>query len=165
MNPADGITSYPVLYLPTLQSYLNLPVLMYGHGGSSPRLGANVVNDIYGYNFPNYYGAVNSVGIDYSYSSGLSGNSLVESGDSSSPTFVPVGNGRLALLGTHSLLLTSGGSNPSLGLSVDNFIPYYAVSMANDGINFSIISVVPEPSRFLLLLLGACALLWRRHRV
>jgi hypothetical protein len=33
--------------------------------------------------------------------------------------------------------------------------------METVGIDFS---VVPEPSRFLLLLLGACALLRRRHR-
>ena len=43
IDAAYGITTYPILDLPTIQSYLGLPVLIYGHGGSvssSPRLGA-----------------------------------------------------------------------------------------------------------------------------
>ena len=81
---------------------------------------------------------------------------MFEGGDSSSPTFIPW-HGSLALVGTHSVTGTISGTP----YSIDNFIPIYLDQMDTFGIEFS---VVPEPSRFLLLLLGACALLRRRHR-
>lgn len=161
LNPADGITSYPILYSPTIQSYLGLPVLIYGHGvsgTSSPRLGANVVDAYGSYNFPNGGTTADSYGIGYSYLPGQTGDSMFESGDSSSPTFVPW-NGGLTLLGTHSVTATISGTD----YSIDNFIPIYLNQMAAQGIDFSFV-VIPEPSRAVLLLLGACALLRRRHR-
>lgn len=155
LNPADGITSYAVLNLPTIQSYTGLPVLIYGHGGSSPRLGANVV-DVYGaYDF-NGDTIADNYGIGYSYHSNQPGDSIFESGDSSSPTFVPW-NGSLALLGTHSGTTTISGTP----YSIDTFMPAYLSQMTAQGIAFT---AVPEPSRGVLLLLGACALLRRRHR-
>lgn len=154
LNPAHGITSYPILYAPTLESYLGLPVLMYGNGVGGPRLGANVV-DLYG-SYSLNGGTLNNIGIGYSYNSSLSGDSVLQSGDSSSPTFVPW-NGALTLVGTHS------GVAQDSSYSVDNFIPYYLLQMINQGIPFSYV-VVPEPSRAMLLLLGACTLLRRRHR-
>ncbi len=156
LNPAHGIASYAILDLPTIQDYVGLPVLIYGRGGNGPRLGANAV-DAYGfYNFPNGGTTPDSYGIGYSYNSSLSGDSTFESGDSSSPTFVPW-HGSLALLGTHSVTATIGVTP----YSIDNFIPAYFGQMVLDGIDFS---VVPEPSRVMLLLLGACTLLRRRHR-
>ncbi|MFN0076734.1 MAG: PEP-CTERM sorting domain-containing protein [Prosthecobacter sp.] len=155
LNPAHGITSYAILDLPTIQSYAGLPVLIYGHGSNGPRLGANVLDAYGSYNFPNGGTTPDSYGIGYSYNSSLSGDSMFQSGDSSSPTFVPW-HGSLALLGTHSVTATIGVTP----YSIDNFIPAYFGQMALDGIDFS---VVPEPSRVMLLLLGACALLRRRH--
>lgn len=158
LSPADGIAAYPILYAPSIQPYLGLQVLNYGHGSNGPRLGANVVDAYGSYNFPNGGSVDDSFGIGYSYDSGLAGDSMFESGDSSSPTFVPW-NGSLALLGTHSVIATIG----STPYSIDNFIPYYLGQMINQSIDFNVI-VVPEPSRALLLLLGACALMRRRHR-
>jgi len=158
LNPSDGITSYPILYAPTIQPYVGLPVLLYGHGSNGPRLGANVVDAYGSYNFPNGGTTADSYGIGYSYNSNEAGDSMFESGDSSSPTFVPW-NGGLTLLGTHSVTATIG----STPYSIDNFIPIYLSQMITQGIDFGI-EAVPEPSRALLLLLGACALLQRRHR-
>ncbi|WP_395746371.1 PEP-CTERM sorting domain-containing protein [Prosthecobacter sp.] len=155
IDPADGIASYPVLDLPTIQDYLGLPVLLYGHGGGSPRLGANVV-DAYGAYDLSGDTIADNYGIGYSYHSNQQGDSMFEGGDSSSPTFVPW-HGSLALLGTHSGTTTIGG----VPYSIDTFMPLYLDDMTADGIDFS---AVPEPSRALLLLLGACTLLRRRHR-
>ncbi|MCX6837513.1 MAG: PEP-CTERM sorting domain-containing protein [Verrucomicrobia bacterium] len=155
LNAAHGITSYPIVELNTLASYLGLPALIYGHGSNGPRLGANTVDVLLPYNFPGGTGD-DSYGIGYRYNSSLAGDSIVEAGDSSGPTFIPW-HGSLALVGTHSVV----GTISSVPYSIDNFIPIYLGQMETVGIDFS---VVPEPSRFLLLLLGACALLRRRHR-
>jgi hypothetical protein len=155
LNPAHGITSYPVLDFPFVTDYLGLPVLIYGHGSNGPRLGANTVDVVLPYNFPGGTGN-DSYGIGYAFNSGLTGDSKFESGDSSSPTFVPW-HGSLALLGTHSVVGTIGLTE----YSIDNFIAVYLDQMTAQGIDFS---VVPEPSRAMLLLLGACTLLRRRHR-
>lgn len=155
LNPADGIASYPVLDLPTIQDYMGLPVLMYGHGGSSPRVGANVSDAAFAYDL-NGDTIADNYGIAYSYHSNQAGDSLFEGGDSSSPTFA-LWHGSLALLGTHSGTATIGGTP----YSIDTFMPVYLDQVAAQGIDFS---AVPEPSRWLLLLLGACVLLRRRHR-
>ncbi len=153
LNPVHGITSYPILDLPFTIDYLGLPVLIYGNGTNGPRLGANTVDVVLPYNFPGGTGN-DSYGIGYSYNSGLPGDSMFESGDSSSPTFIPW-HGQLALVGTHSVTVTI------TPYSIDNLIAVYLDQMTTQGIDFS---VVPEPSRAMLLLLGACALLRRRHR-
>ena len=156
LNPVHGITSYPVLDLPFTIDYLGLPVLIYGHGSNGPRLGANTIDVVLPYNFPNGGTTNDSYGVGYAYNSGLIGDSKFESGDSSSPTFVPW-YGSLALLGTHSVV----GTISSVEYSVDNLIAVYLDQMTAQGIDFT---TVPEPSRAMLLLTGACALLRRRHR-
>ncbi len=155
LNPADGIANYAVLNLPTIQDYAGLHVLMYGHGVSSPVLGANVVDAYGAYDF-NGDTIADNYGIGYSYHSNQPGDSMLEGGDSSSPTFAVV-NGKLVLIGTHSGTTTIGG----IPYSIDTFIPTYFDQMTAQGIDFT---AVPEPARGLLLLLGACALLRRRHR-
>jgi hypothetical protein len=155
LDPAHGIASYPVLDLPFTTDYLGLPALLYGNGPGGPRLGANTADIVLPYNFPGGTGD-DSYGIGYSYNSSLPGDSKFESGDSSSPTFT-VWNGSLALLGTHSVVGTIGLTE----YSVDNLIAVYLDQMTAQNIDFS---VVPEPSRALFLLAGACALLRRRHR-
>ena len=90
------------------------------------------------------------------YDPGRTGEALLQGGDSGSPTFVEW-HGQLALVGTHSAVGSGGG----VSYSFDNFIPLHLAQMDALGIDFT---TVPEPSRALLLLLGACALLRRRHR-
>lgn len=155
VNPADGIAFYPILDLAQATDYLGLDVLIYGHGGSGPRLGANTADLVLPYNFPGGTGH-DSYGIGYSYNSGQTGDSLFEGGDSSSPTFA-LWHGQLALVGTHSAVATLDSKQYSL----DNLIAIYTDQMTDQGITFT---AVPEASRSLLLLLGACALLRRRHR-
>jgi hypothetical protein len=155
LNPVDGITSYPILDLPFTSDYLGLPALIYGHGSNGPRLGANTVDVVLPYNFPGGIGN-DSYGIGYSYNSSQTGDSMFEGGDSSSPTFIPW-YGTLALVGTHSIT----GTISDTPYSIDNLIAVYVDQMTTQGIDFS---VVPEPSRAVLLLVGACALLRRRHR-
>ncbi|MDZ4401360.1 MAG: PEP-CTERM sorting domain-containing protein [Prosthecobacter sp.] len=155
LDGAHGITSYPILDLPFTIDYLGLPALIYGHGSNGPRLGANTVDVVLPYNFPGGTGN-DSYGIGYSYNSSLPGDSMFESGDSSSPTFIPW-HGQLALVGTHSVT----GTISDTPYSIDNLIAVYLDQMTTQGIDFS---VVPEPSRAMLLLVGACAVLRRRHR-
>jgi hypothetical protein len=64
---------------------------------------------------------------------------------------------QLALVGTHSVT----GTISSTDYSVDNLIAAYTDQMTTQGIDFT---SVPEPSRLMLLLIGACALLRRRQR-
>lgn len=155
LDVAHGITSYPILDLPFTSDYLGLSALIYGNGSNGPRLGANTVDVVLPYNFPGGTGN-DSYGIGYAYNNSLPGDSMFESGDSSSPTFIPW-YGQLALVGTHSVT----GTISSTPYSIDNLIAVYLDQMTTQGIDFS---VVPEPSRTMLLLLGACALLRRRHR-
>lgn len=156
LNPADGIASYPILDLTQTSDYLGLDVLIYGRGSSGPRLGANVADLVLPYAL--FSSEENNYGIAYSYNSSLAGDSLFESGDSSSPTFVNW-NGQLALVGVHSAAGTIGPTT----YSIDNLIAAYTDQMTTQGIAFS---AVPEPARSVLMLLGtcACALRRRRHR-
>ncbi len=156
LNPSHGITSYPILDFNLPTDYLGLPALLYGHGVNGPVLGANTVDIVLPYNFPNGGTVNDSYGIGYNYLSGQSGDSMFESGDSSSPTFISW-YGQLALVGTHSVT----GTISSTVYSVDNLIAVYTNQMTTQGIDFT---SVPEPSRLMLLLVGACALLRRRQR-
>lgn len=154
LNPADGIPSYPVLELAQAADYVGLDVLIYGHGSSGPRLGANTADIVLPYSL--FSATDNNFGIGYSHNSSQAGDSAFEAGDSSGPTFVNW-NGQLALVGVHSAL---GNIGPTT-YSIDNLIAAYTDQMATQGIAFS---AVPEPARGLLMLLGACALLCRRQR-
>lgn len=154
LNPADGIASYPILDLAQTTDYLGLNVLIYGHGSSGPRLGANVADLVLPYALFN--SQENNYGIAYSYNSSQTGDSVFEGGDSSSPTFVNW-NGQLSLVGVHSAVGTIGPTT----YSIDNLIAAYTEQMTTQGIAFT---AVPEPSRGLLMLLGACACTRRRRR-
>ena len=83
------------------------------------------------------------------------GEARLVGGDSGSPTFTFIG-GSLALLGTHSAIGTIEG----VDYSFDNFIPIYLSQMAPLGIEFS---VVPEPSRAVLVMMGFLFAFTRRQ--
>lgn len=157
LDPSHGITSYAILDLSLPSDYMGLTALIYGHGPNGPRLGANTVDLLTPYTFPGGT-TTNSYGIGYSFNPALSGDSMFDPGDSSSPTFIPW-YGTLALVGTHSV---TGTIDPDpTEYSVDNLIAAYTDQMTTQGIAFT---SVPEPSRWLLLLAGACAMQCRRHR-
>lgn len=156
LDPTLGIGSYPVLDLAQVNDYLGLPALIYGRGTNGPVLGTNVVDLLTSYDFPGSPAGEDSYGVGYSYTLSQTGDAYFQSGDSGSPTFV-LWHGQLTLLGTHSVITT--GDDPNY--SIDNLIATYTEQMTAQGISFS---AVPESSRSLLMLLGACALLVRRHR-
>lgn len=160
LNPAHGITSYPILAFNTLGDYLGLNVLMYGHGGiagtNSPRIGTNTIEAFYHYDL-NGDNLDETFAAGYDFDSGSSGESHLEGGDSGSPTFAFF-QGRLALLGTHSATATITGQP----WSFDNFIPVYLDQFVTRGIEFT---AVPEPSRVLLMSFGIVFLRLRRKRI
>lgn len=147
LDPAHGITPYPILQLPNPSQYVNLPLLTYGFGGingaGGPRIGADTID---GFADLDLYplGSGDSVADTYTIyhvDGGQPGNTRYQSGDSSGPLFVPW-NGTLALVGTHSAIGTDSSGN---FYNFDNFIPTYLSEMAARGIAFT---VVPEPADY-----------------
>lgn len=168
LDPGHGIAYYPILDLPTLSSYVGLPLFSYGFGGSGgssgPRIGVNTIDgfaDLDLYNPPSTSpstgdGTADTVTV-YHIDKGNPGNSRYQSGDSSGPLFVPWG-GSLAIIGTHSAIGTDSSGN---FYNFDNFIPAYLDQMTARGISFT---TVPETEAFFSLasfaLLGFAV--WRR---
>jgi hypothetical protein len=158
ISAAHGIGAYPILQYPSTADYLGLPLVVYGHGGlstsNSPRIGTNTLDGFIHYD-------LNNDTIDETFAFGFSasasptGEARLQGGDSGSPSFT-VFNGSLALLGTHSAIGTISG----VDYSFDNFVPIYLSQMAPLGIEFS---VVPEPSRALLLMFGLLVVLTGRQ--
>ena len=158
LNSSDGIAHYPVLNLSTYAAYLNLPVLIYGHGpttSDSPRIGVNKIDSFYSVDLNND-GFDDSIDFGYKSYGGAAGEAMLEGGDSGSPSFVSW-FGQLALVGTHS----ATGSVNSVDYSFDNFIPSYLDQIFSAGIDFE---TVPEPSRALLVVIGLVPLIWNRQR-
>ena len=159
LNPAHGIATYPVLDLPSVNDYLGLQVMLYGHGGiagtNSPRIGLNEIEDFFHYD-QDGDPLDNTFFVGYDFDSGSPGQAQFEGGDSGSPTFAYL-HGQLALVGTHSATGTVSGQP----WSFDNFIPVYLDQMSTLGVNFT---TVPELSRAMLLLAGACVMMLRRKK-
>lgn len=159
LNPAHGIATYPVLDLPSVNDYLGLQVMLYGHGGiagtNSPRIGLNEIEDFFHYD-QDGDPLDNTFFVGYDFDSGSTGQAQFEGGDSGSPTFAYL-HGQLALVGTHSATGTVSGQP----WSFDNFIPVYLDQMSTLGVNFT---TVPELSRAMLLLAGACVMMLRRKK-
>lgn len=156
---AMGITHYPVLDLTTHAAYLNLPLLVYGHGGSpavSPRLGTNDLDSFFPLDLYGDDGIDESFTFGYSDSGAPATEAALASADSGGPTFT-AWNGRLAILGIHSATGTVG----SVFYSADSFIPDYLDSMGSNGVPFD---AVPEPSRWVACALGLALMLLRRSR-
>ena len=94
-----------------------------------------------------------SQGFEYSYTLGKANEAGLLSGDSGDPSFIRYGN-TLALVGIH--LGNSGPPGPNSSFtSADTFAPYY-ISQINAAMSSSgfQVTVVPEPSSGLLLVLG-----------
>jgi hypothetical protein len=147
LDPAHGITPYPILQLPNPNQYLGLPLLTYGFGGTGgtagPRIGTDTIHgfadlDLYPLNAGDSVADTYTI---YHVDGGQPGNTRYQSGDSSGPLFVPW-NGTLALVGTHSAIGTDSNGN---FYNFDNFIPTYLSDMAARGIAFTI---VPEPADY-----------------
>lgn len=167
LNPADGLTWYPILDLPTIADYLGLNLLVYGW---SAAIGTGVIDEIgtinlYKDNGTPTISSDDSIGSDafqdtiaMVFIQGANpGEALLESGDSGSPSFV-VWNGELALVGTHSAV-----SDPPDKINFDTFIPAYLNALYTAGVDFT---TVPEPGSALLVLTGGLivCLMGRKRR-
>lgn len=156
LNPAHGLSWYPILDLSTLGDYVGLPLIVYGHGGSgSTRLGTNNIDGFIHYDLDGNM-VDDTFAYGYDFDAGPAGEAQLQGGDSGSPSFVPW-HGYLAIVGTHSAI----GTIDDVFYSFDNFIPIYLDQMTGAGIEFSI---VPEPSRMTLLAAALAAAMLRRRR-
>jgi hypothetical protein len=165
-----GIAAYPILdlgiittpsFIPSsLNPYIGLDVLMYGHNGisgtNSPIIGRNTISGFIHYDFSDVNGIDDTLWAAYEYQALLDDEANFQGGDSSGPTFYVYPHG-LALVGTHSAVGTISGT-PYL---LDNFLPGYLGRLSALGITFT--TAAPEPSRSLLCLLAGFCLLRRRR--
>jgi len=160
---APAVTPMPIFYPgatnisnpSSFNQYSGVTLLNYGH---TARMGVNTIDSFTEFRFTQNPPNTN-IGFVYTRGAGA-GETLLESGDSGSPT-IAYRNGVYGLIGTHS-----GVHVPSL-LSVDAFVGYTPFItqmnsfMAADG--QSLILAVPEPGTvfFGIALLGLCG----AHRV
>jgi hypothetical protein len=140
--PEDNITHYPIIYFGEEENYekyyTNLAFFAYGHGGShpssstdyyNPRVGRNQIDSIVE---DKDVGGVETDAMIYKYenpSNGLGDDECrVELGDSGGPSFVTLGDDKLALVGIHWFNYGSiGSSNVGSG---DSFVPNYISEIA-----------------------------------
>jgi len=167
ISPADEIGFVPILYLgetdiaqpESFEPYLGLSLLNLGHsryggGGANItlRLGTNTLDTVSEFSFG---GAVTNIGIVFDQDP-VTGETLLQSGDSGSPTF-GLKDGQFGLLGTHAGV---AGNK-----SVDAFAAYTPyVTQINDWLrpaNQSV-SLVPEPGSAILVLAALAAVAFRR---
>jgi len=161
---SDNVSHYSTLLLGSASDYLGLTIAAFGSG---QRAGTNTIDavgvvDMLPFGSPNGT-ADNAVFItDYD---AVTGQTQGQAGDSGSPSFVGI-NGSLALLGTHSAIVTDASPTQT----IDVFVPYYysAINtrLALDGYSFGAFVAVPEPSTYAALF-GLVALGWagwRRRR-
>lgn len=167
ISASDAITYYPTLQLGSLDAYANLPLFVYGANG---RVGQNNIDGL----FPDFDmlpfgggdGTADSTLLVTEFDAGNPYETQAQIGDSGNPSFVVVGN-TLALVGVHSAV----NGNPPPQLTLDSFVPAYAVQIANDlaagGDSLTIVTAVPEPAEVATWLAGAAgvvALVLRRRR-
>lgn len=118
LDPAHGITHYPVLVLPSVYQYRGQRLLVYV--GRGAKIGVDSIEGVRDLNGQVVMGFVRDGNIE--------GESFLTSGDSGSPSFVPV-DGKLALVGVHFL-----SSEPDQGLNLDCFVPAYIEQMQAAGV-------------------------------
>jgi hypothetical protein len=149
---SDHIASYPVLQLPSNNSYIGMTVYTYGYPN---RLGTNVISNVGTYT----EAGESQTGMFYNYdSSGGLSESYLMGGDSGGPSF-SVYNGQLMLMGEHfsnwgtsGLPGAPGNVWPTTGdgswWSVDGFLPSYVsqidASLPADQ-QIATVQPVPEP--------------------
>lgn len=157
-----SIARYSVLDLPTYPDYLGLTLYNYG---LTHRVGRNVLDDyglltvgpstgfVMGYDYDN--NDTPSVGGDETF---------IQVGDSGAPSFT-VFDGKLTVQGIHWAITDAFPATNEGESSYDTFVPTYIANLngvlANKGQS---VSVVPEPSAALFVLLGATGLAGRHRR-
>lgn len=147
LNPADGITPYPIATSTTLGQFVGQDILVYGHGAEGTRLGVDVIEGIDPP--PDFY--------LYTYTQGpQQGEPFLQSGDSGGPTFV-VQDGQLVLAGIHYAIDPNHQPYP---LSSDSFFAPYESDIDALGIGAQF-TLIPEPAAISLGLTGlVCLAVW-----
>ena len=129
---SDSITSYPILSLPNEQAYLNLPLLIYGWFA---LVGIDTVDSFTDHSET----ASDQTRVLVTKFQQITNDAQVESGDSGSPTFVPL-NGALTLVAIHYAV--------NGGLDFDTFIPFYVPqvnkAMAATGASLRLVNLSPS---------------------
>ena len=157
-----SVARYSILDLPTYPQYLGLTLYNYG---LTHRVGRNVsdllssetigpsTGDVMWYDYNNI--DTPSVGGDETF---------IQGGDSGAPSFT-VYNGKLTALGVHWAITDNVPLTNEGEYSLDTFVPSYIA-----GLNQVLadknqsVSVVPEPSAVMFILIGATGLAWRHRR-
>lgn len=146
---SPSIASYAIFDSSDYADFEGLSLLVYGHGsGGSPRIGTNISEGVQDVEID---GGLIRKGLVWDQDA-LTGEALLESGDSGSPTFA-IYNGQLVLLGTHYGV---GGTT-----SVDDLLALYLESLTAAGIPYS---SVPEPGKMAFFLLAFGLIGMRRKR-
>jgi autotransporter-associated beta strand protein len=113
--PSQGITYYSILDVGPVSNYVGLPLLMYGHQPTTaisgvtftgPVLGTDTVSAVYTYGTSGFNGL-------YHYGTSTPTSGTIETGDSSSPGFIPFVN---PVTGEKELTII-GGNYTSSGYS------------------------------------------------
>jgi len=158
---ASNIMSYAVMDLPSTNSYVGLPMRVYGYrpeGGTNINVpvGISVGTNVFG-GFDEFLG--NPVFWYDQYPA--TGEAYGQPGDSGSPSFTLVGS-TLALLGTHYLVGDVGGYPATYDTFMPNYISQIQSILEADGYT---LGLIPEPGATAALLVACCLLVgWLRRR-
>ncbi len=176
-SPVTNTAYYPILNLPSNKGYLNQTIYTFGQAAgtsvTSQRLGRNQIEAV----IPNFQASATSSNdvflFDYDNPGGVGADeSYVQRFDSGAPSFIIV-NGQPALVGLHWFMydmddfggLHGIGSGDSL---ISSFVDELNAAMASTGSSetVSVLTAIPEPSSFLVVLVSAngVALCSRRRR-
>ena len=163
----SAVTPMPIFYagatdVSNASSFVPYAGVSLFNYGQTARMGTNNLDGFSEFHFV-AGGPQTNIGLIYTQGT-TAGETLLESGDSGSPTIGYQG-GTYGLIGTHS------GIVPSQSLSVDAFVSYteFVAEMnaflSADGQSLTL-AAVPEPAATLIgvALLGICGV-WRRRRV
>ncbi|MEM7145920.1 MAG: hypothetical protein AAF591_12355 [Verrucomicrobiota bacterium] len=119
LDPAHGIKHYPVLVFPSVNHYRGQKLFTYA--GRGAKIGVNSIDGVSEIN--------GTVIMGFRMNSNQIGESFMTSGDSGSPSFVPV-DGKLTLVGLHYLSVNQENEM----MSLDSFMPAYIEQMRAAGV-------------------------------
>lgn len=157
---ASNIMSYALMSLPSTNSYVNLPLLIYGYApldgvGGNPAVGTKVGTNVFG-GFAPFLGNT----LFWYDQDPVTGEAYGQAGDSGSPSFALVGS-TLALLGTHYTIGTAEGNDATFDTFAPNYIDQIQSILQADG--YSLL-LIPEPGMVLPMLAGAAMVFWLGRR-
>jgi hypothetical protein len=154
------VTYYPILGLASNDDYVGRMIYV---NGKPNRVGRNIIDRITTAQEPDPpaspYKYTVAMEFDYSTTSGLGADECyLIGGDSGGPSFSAVG-GQLALVGIHYYNAGTPGPLDLGPISGDSFVPYY-IDQLNANMGGEHVTVVPEPTTIVLLLVAMLPAAW-----